>query len=111
MTGWFLTWVLYSLPWWLQVLLLAAIVGVPVYLVVAMLWGRQTANRILLPAVALLAAIGFHSRSRQQGYNDRRAEEERALDVAEDFVDDKRDEVQRLPDVELDKKVDRWSRS
>lgn len=109
--NWLWAWLLYSIPWWLQVGLLALIVGVPSYLVVAMIWGRETANRMLLPIVGVLAAIGLTSRSRQQGYNDRRAEEEKALDVAEDFVEDKRDEVQKLPDVELNEKVDRWSRS
>lgn len=112
--SWFWTALLYSVPWWLQVVLLALIVGVPSYLVTAMVFGTAEVNRQLLrlivPLVGILGAIGLVSRSRQQGYNDRRAEEEKALDVAEDYVDDKRHEVQKLPDVELDERVDRWSR-
>lgn len=107
--NWLLTWLLYSLPWWVQVAILAVVIGVPVYLVVAMIWGRAAANRLLLPIVGILAAIGLASRSRQQGYNDRRAEEEKALDYAEDFVEDKRDEIMRLPDKELQERVDRWT--
>jgi hypothetical protein len=112
MIEWIATLLLYGIPWWFQVILLAIIVGVPTYLVAAMIWGTEAVNRqvlrLLVPIIGLLVAIGLLSRSRQQGYNDRRAEEEKALDAAEDFVEDKRDEVQKLPDVELDRRSDRW---
>lgn len=107
---WLWSFLLYALPWWLQVAILALIIGVPVYLVVAMIWGRPVANRLLLPIAGILAAIGLASRSRQQGYYDRRAEEEKALDYAEEIVEDEKADVHRLPDVELDEETDRWTR-
>ena len=103
-------WLAYQIPWWLQAIVIAVIIGAPTYLVVAMIWGREAANRALLVVIGIAAVMGAASRLRQQGYTDRRAEEEKALDKAEDFVDDKRHEIDRLPDEELDKEIDRWSK-
>jgi hypothetical protein len=107
---WFWSFLFYSLPWWLQVVLLALILGVPTYLVVAMIWGRPAANRLLLPIAGALAALGLASKLKQSGYNDRRAEEEKALDKAEEIVADEKQDVQRLPDVEVDKEIEEWTR-
>lgn len=101
---------LYAIPWWVQAIVLAVILGVPTYLIVAMIWGREAANRALLTIIGAAAVAGAASRLRQQGYTDRRAEEEKALDAAEDFVDDKRHEIDTLPDNELDKRLDKWRR-
>lgn len=107
---WLWSFLAYTIPWWVQVLLLAGLVGVPVYLVVAMVWGRETANRLLLPLIGLIAALGAASKLKQDGYNDRRAEEEKALDKAEEIVVDEKQDVQRLPDVEVDKEIDQWTK-
>lgn len=107
---WLWSFLAYSLPWWLQGIGIAVIIGVPTYLVVAMIWGRDAANRALLVVVGIAAVMGAASRLKQQGYTDRRAEEEKALDKAEDFVDDKRHEIDRLPDEGLDQEVDKWTK-
>lgn len=110
MTGWFITWLIYGIPWQVQTAIMVVIALIVLALLVR-IFGFERVKVWIVPVVSFLAALGMLSRSRQQGYNDRRVEEEKALDIAEDFVDDKRDEVQVLPDVELDKKVDKWSRN
>ena len=102
--------ILYSLPWYVQVVLLAVCVGLPAYLIIAAVFGRAAANQLLLPIAGAIAALGFASKLQQDGYQDRRAEEEKALDKAEEIVVDKREEVQRMPDQEVRDETDRWSR-
>ncbi len=99
----------YSLPWWVQALFLLVVVGVPILLVAMMIWGPKAVLRLLLPVAGFILTLGLASRLRQQGYADRRAEEEKALDRAEEIAQEEQEEVQRLPDVELDKRVDKWS--
>lgn len=104
-------WLLYQLPWWVQAVVLLIVVGVPIFLLAAFLFGLKAAIRFVAgPVVAVIGLLAFASKLRQQGYNDRRAEEEKALDHAEDIAQEERDEAHRLPDVELDEKVDKWSR-
>lgn len=107
---WFWSFLFYSLPWYWQVALLALLVGVPGYFLARMILGPERANRLLLPILGALAALGFASKIRQSGYNDRRAEEEKALDHAEEIVEDERTDVQKLPDVEVNKEIDEWTR-
>lgn len=107
---WFWSFLVYSIPFWLQVLILAGIIGVPSYLVVRMIWGAEVANRLMVPFLLVLGAIGAGSKARQSGYQDRRAEEEKALDKAEDFAEDKRHEIDALPDAELNDRLKKWER-
>lgn len=107
---WLYTFLFYTLPWWAQIAILAAIIGVPVYLIAAMLFGVRVANRYIVYGVLLLVTLGAASRWRQQGYKQRLDEEEKALDKAEQIVVEKRQEVQQLPDGKLNQKVDKWTR-
>lgn len=107
---WLWSFLFYSLPWYWQIAILAVLVGVPGYLVTRAVLGPERANRLLLPFLGALAALGFASKLRQSGYNDRRAEEEKALDHAEEIVVDEKQDVQKLPDVEVDKEIDQWTR-
>lgn len=99
----------YSIPWQLQVILIAMPVAIVFYFIVKAV-GWERVRPWVLPVVGVLAAIGFASRNKQAGYNDRRAEEEKALDHAEEVVEHERQDVQALPDVELQAKVDKWTR-
>lgn len=101
---------LYSLPWWLQIILMLAIVGVPTLLIAFMIFGTQATLRAVLPVLGVILTLGLASRFRQQGYTDRRAEEEKALDHAEDVQAEIEAKVHTLPDDKLNKKVDKWSR-
>jgi hypothetical protein len=105
----FWNFIFYSLPWPVQLLLLAIPVGIAFYFAV-LIFGWERVRPFVLPILGVLAALGFASKLKQEGYNDRRAEEEKALDRAEEIVDDERQDVQKLPDVELDQEVDKWTR-
>lgn len=98
------------IPWWIQAGILAAVVGVPVYLVSCMLIGTQRTNRYVLHGIGAIALVAVASKIRQAGYKARLAEEERAAKVAEDVAEEERREAEGLPDVKLNEKVDKWSR-
>lgn len=102
-----LGWLIYNLPWWAW-----AIVALAIWLVLAFLvgtlFGWKYARIMLWPAVASLALLGLYMRARQEGWADRGADQEAAIDRAENAVVEKRDEVHKLPDADLDKRVDRW---
>lgn len=101
---------LYVVPWYWQAAIIALILGVPAYLIALAIWGREVANKTIVGILIAAAALGGASKLRQQGYKDRIVEEEKALDRAEEIVDDKRDEIERLPDEEVDKRLDKWTR-
>ena len=103
------SWLIYGIPWPVQL----AIIAIPCILafyVAVRVFGWERVKVWIGPVLAILAAFGFLSRQRQQGYTDRRAEEEKALDHAEAVVEHERHEAQALPDVELNAKVDKWTR-
>jgi type VI protein secretion system component VasK len=104
------TFLFYMMPWWLQVLILAAIVGVPVYLIAAMLFGTRVVNRYVLFGVLFLITLGYASKLRQDGYQRRQDEERAALDHAKEVVNEERKKTGDLSDAELNAKVDKWSR-
>lgn len=104
-----LSWVIYHLPWWAWAILLAVIWAVLAFLV-GTLFGWKYARAMLWPAVALVTAAALVLRARQAGYADRLDEEQKALDRAQDIAQKEREEAQRLPDGELNKRVDKWSR-
>lgn len=106
---WFWSYLLYGIPWPVQL----AIIAVPCILafyVAVRVFGWERVKVWVAPAIAVLAAFGLLSRQRQQGYTDRRAEEEKALDHAEAVVVEEQAEVRKMPDQEIDKEVDKWSR-
>lgn len=107
---WLGSFLLYTIPWWLQALFLLVVIGVPILLVAMMIWGPKAVLRLLLPVLGAILTLGLASRFRQQGYTDRRAEEEKALDKAEDFVDDKRHEIDTLPPDRRDERFERWEK-
>jgi hypothetical protein len=106
--------ILDSIPWPLQLLALVLVIGLPVLLIAGSAWGWPAVLDFLkrwgAPILGVLAAIGLLSRSRQQGYADRKVEEKEALDRANQVVEKERTEVNRLPDADVDKEIDRWSR-
>lgn len=102
-------WLIYGIPWWAQVAILAVPVILAFYVAVRV-FGWDRVKLWIAPALVILAAFGFAQKNKQQGYLDRRAEEEKALDHAEEIVEHEQTEVKRLPDVELDQKVDKWTR-
>lgn len=106
--GWLSTFLQYTLSPWVQIAILAAIVGVPIYLLAAMLFGRDVANRYIIHGLAALVTLGYASHLRQEGYKRRLEEEERANKVAEDVAEEERRKSKNMPDVDLNKEVDKW---
>lgn len=101
--------IFYHLPWYVQITLLAIPVAVAFWFAIQ-IFGWEKVRGWIAPALAVLAALGLASRAQQKGYNDRRAEEEKALDRAEEIVEDEKQDVHTMPDQELDSEVDRWTR-
>lgn len=95
--------------YWLQFIGVVLIVAAGFAVAVALL-GWERVKGFLLPVLGLLAVFGYRAHLQQSGYNDRRAEEEKALDKAEEIVEDERSEVKTLPDVEVDEEIDKWTR-
>lgn len=102
-------WYLYLLPWWLHVLLVA-LVTVVAMVIAANVFGWARIRGWALPIAGLIVVFGTYARSRQQGYNDRKADEDKALKKAEQVADDERNRARKLPDDKLDQEIDRWSR-
>ncbi len=100
-------WAIYSLPWYVQGALLA-IMWSGISVAVGMLFGWKYARMMMWPVVALIGAIVLLSRARQQGYTDRRAEEEKAFDHAVDDFEDHRQEVDKKPIDQIDKENSKW---
>ncbi len=103
------TFLIYGLPAEVQAIILV-LIALGALALIGMSFGWNVVRQIALPVLGAIGAVALASKIRQQGYTDRRAEEEKALDKAEEIVDDERKEVERLPDVELDQQVDKWTR-
>ncbi|MEP9379746.1 hypothetical protein ABLE91_23750 [Aquabacter sp. CN5-332] len=77
---------IYGLPWWVQALGVAA-AAIPALLFIARVIGAANALRLGAAAGAVLAALAYGRRQRQQGWSDRQAREERdaqdAIQVAQ----------------------------
>lgn len=95
--------------YWLQFIGIV-IAAAAVFAVAVAVFGWDRVKGFLLPLLGILAVFGYRAKLQQSGYNDRRAEEEKALDAAEEIVEEERQDVQTLPDVELDTEIDKWSR-
>ena len=107
--NWLWHFILYTIPWEVQ-LAAALLFALGILFLLVRIFGFDRVKGWILPVVALIGVGALASRNRQAGYNDRRAEEEKALDHAEEIVEDERQDVQRLPDVELDQEIDKWTR-
>jgi hypothetical protein len=106
---WLWSFIIYGIPWWVQTAIVALFV-LAVFALLVRIFGFERVKAWIPAALVALAAIGALSKQRQAGYTDRRAEEEKALDKAEEIVEHEQKDVQRLPDVELDEEVDEWTR-
>lgn len=107
--NWLWSFILYSIPWELQ-LAAALIVALIVLYLLVRIFGFERVKRWILPVLALIGVGALASRNRQAGYQDRRAEEEKALDRAEEIVEDEKQDVRLQPDVEIDSEIDEWTR-
>ncbi len=101
-------WLVYHLPWYWQAVL-ALIAWAAISVVAGMLFGWKVARAMLWPAVALIAAFAVYRRAQQEGYGQRLDEEQKAQDKAEAVVEEKRQDIQSLPDDKLDERIDRWT--
>lgn len=109
MMDWLWTFLVYTLDWKIQALILAGVIGVPVLLISAAFFGWPTTVRwVLAPLAGIIAVLSVFSKIRQSGYADRKAEEDRARDEASDFADDLRGDVKKLPPEKLDDRFNRW---
>ncbi|MEO9231549.1 MAG: hypothetical protein ABI216_21725 [Devosia sp.] len=97
----------YSMPWWLQLVLLAIPVLAAFYLAVKV-FGWDRVKGWIAPVVAILAAFGMISRARQQGYADRRTEQINAQDKATDDFWKEKQKVDEKPISQVDKENEKW---
>lgn len=98
---------IYQIPFWLQMLLLAVPVAALFWFAVG-IFGWNRVKGWIIPALALIGAAGALSRAQQKGYADRKRQEQDALKKAEVIVEKKRDEIKALPDDDLNRRSDRW---
>lgn len=104
-----LNWLIFGVPWQIQVGALALLALVGLYLV-GRVFGWGVARQIAMPVLAVLGAIGLISRAQQQGYKARTDEEHKVEEWAENVVVEKRNEVRELPDDKLHARTDKWSK-
>lgn len=92
---------IYAVPWWVWLALGLVVVGV-----ILKLFGWRW-------AVAMASAVGaavLLDRARQQGYQDRKAQEQDAAKRADTIVKTEQDRAKSLPDDKLNAEVDKWTR-
>ena len=77
----FARWLFYLTPWWVQLCILALPVLVVFYVAIRV-FGYQRVKGFILPALAILGAIGLLGRAKQQGYADRKDVQKKAQDNA-----------------------------
>ena len=104
-----INWLIYGVPTEIQILVLLLVAAAVLY-VLGRIFGWTTIRGWVLPVLGAIGVIGAASKLRQSGYTDRRAEEEKALDKAEEIHGEIEKKVEALPDAKLDTEVDRWSR-
>jgi hypothetical protein len=104
-----INWLIYGIPAEVQIIILLLVAAGVLY-VLGRILGWERVRGWVLPVAGVISALGLASKLRQQGYSDRRAEEEKALDRAEEIHGEIEDKVENLPDNELADETDRWSR-
>lgn len=102
-------WLIYGIPAEVQIIALLLVAAGVLY-VLGRILGWERVRGWVLPVAGAIGALGLASKLRQAGYADRRAEEEKALDRAEEIHDEIEKKVERLPDEELADETDRWTR-
>jgi hypothetical protein len=95
----------YSIPWWLQIILLAVPVAALLWFAVG-IFGWNRVKGWIIPALALIGAAGALSRAQQKGYKDRDKKIEVVEDKARDEFKKIHDRNEALPENELDAKND-----
>lgn len=104
-----LNWLIFGVPWPVQVFIILLIALAILYMV-GRVFGWGVVKQLALPVLAVVGAIGLYSRARQEGFNARKAEEDKAEEWAENVVVEKHDELRKLPDDALHERTDKWSR-
>lgn len=103
------SWFIYSLPWQLQATLVIAIAA-GLLVLIGIVFGWEVVKKIWPAIVGIAGVLVFWNKSKQEGYNVRKDEEEKARDEASDFAADLRGDVQKLPPNKLDERVSRWEK-
>ena len=104
-------WFWMQVPWGIQFIVIAGIFGVPALLIGMMLFGVKPTLQVLGAVLGIAAVIAAASKFRQEGYKQRLDEEEEAQERADEIQERIEDVVHDLPDADLDKEVDRWTKS
>jgi len=103
------SWLLYSLPWWAWGVIAVAIwVGLAV--VVGVLFGMKYARLMLWPAIVAVLAVVMFFKARQDGYSDRKDEEQGAVDDAVQDFKQHEEAVDKKPIDQIDKENEKWLR-
>lgn len=97
----------YSIPWWLQITILAIPVLVAIYFAVR-IFGFDRVKGWIVPALAILTALGFVTRARQQGYQDRKDIQEKAQEKELDDYKKTEQTIDDKPIDQVDKENDPW---
>lgn len=106
MSGFFY-WLFYSLPWYLQAAIVLALYAGLLY-VAKMIFGWERVRPFALPLLLLPLGIAYAVKLQQSGYADRKAEEDKAVDLAVEDFKDHRQEVDKKPIDQIDKENEKW---
>lgn len=104
-----LNWLIFGIPWEIQMTFLGAL-ALATLCVVGRVFGWGVVRQVALPVLGVLAAVGLASRAQQKGYEARKVEEDQAEKRADEVVEKTRADVNALPETELNKETDRWSK-
>lgn len=102
-----LKWIFYAIPWQAQLALLAIPVLAAFYLAIRV-FGYERVKAFILPAVAILAALGLLGRAKQQGYADRKDIQKKAQDNALNDFNQTKQQVDEKPISQVDRDNQPW---
>jgi len=102
-------WLFYALPWWLQVAVLAILIGIGFAFAVA-IFGYERVKGWIVPALVAIAALGALGKAKQQGYNDRRDVQKAEQDKQLDKFKQVQQQVDEKPISQVDKENEKWLR-
>lgn len=105
----FFRWLFYLTPWWVQLIILALPILV-LFGVAIRVFGYERVKAFILPAVAILAALGLLGRAKQQGYADRKDIQKKAQDDALNDFQQVQKKVDEKPIQQIDKDNQPWLR-
>ena len=104
-----LDWILNSVPWWVQLAVVGAILA-PIVIIVGNIVGWDKVRRWIVPLAIALGAGAALSRARQQGIAAEKARQKKADEKVAETIEEIRTETHASSDEELNKKVDEWTR-